>query len=68
MDYQNHLPASSKYMCSKAFIEKSVLLAPRSGHWNSKERYKEKLKSVQKLTMLSIYFPANVTLWRKIEV
>ena len=28
MDYQNHLPASSKYMCSKAFIEKSVLLAP----------------------------------------
>lgn len=28
MDYQNHLPASSKYMCSKAYIEKSVLLAP----------------------------------------
>ena len=46
MDYQNHLPASSKYMCSKAFIEKSVLLAPVIE--NSKERYKEELKSVQK--------------------
>ena len=46
MDYQNHLPAGSRYMCSKAFIEKSVLLALVIE--NSKERYKEELKSVQK--------------------
>lgn len=46
MDYQNHLPAGSKYICSKAFIEKSALLPPVIE--NSKERYKEELKSVQK--------------------
>ena len=46
MDYQNHLPAGSKYMCSKAFTETSVLLAPVIE--NSTERYKGELKSVQK--------------------
>jgi len=48
MDYQNHLPAGSKYMCSKAFIEKicTPIVAPVIE--NSKERYKEELKSVQK--------------------